>query len=213
MPFARLTTRVGLLVVLLLPNGCDDRDNPGRDSPPPASRVADDSASVPQAPSGGSAQESAGAVLHADGWGPIRIGMTRAQVVAALGEDAHPEAVGGPDPAQCDEFRPRGAPPGMMVMIERGLLTRITLTSDATIRTDAGVRVGDSAAAVETEYGQRLTATPHQYLAAPARYLIVWHGPPAAERARGIAYVIDTEERVSRIHAGARSIAYVEGCV
>ena len=100
-----------------------------------------------------------------------------------------------------------------MVMIQRGLLTRITLTSGATVRTDAGLRVGDPAGAVETAYGQRLTSTPHQYLAAPARYLIVWRSPPTTESARGIAYVIDTEERVSTIHAGAQSIAYVEGCV
>ncbi|WP_158332143.1 hypothetical protein [Brevundimonas abyssalis] len=36
--------------------------------------------------------------------------MTRAEVVAALGEDANPDAVGGPDPESCDQFRPERRP-------------------------------------------------------------------------------------------------------
>ena len=175
--------------------------------------MAKDSGSGRGVTSERSSPDSADVMLRANGWGPIRIGMTRAQVVASLGEDHNPEAVGGPDPAQCDEFRPRRAPAGMLVMIERGLLTRITLTSEADVRTDAGVRVGDASAVVEAAYGNRLTSTPHYYLAAPARYLLVWQTPPPAESPRGIVYEIDTEDRVSRIHAGAQSITRVEGCV
>jgi hypothetical protein len=175
--------------------------------------MSNESNSEPRTPSVPSAEDSAEAMLHVDGWGPLRIGMTRAEVVTALGEDANPAAVGGPDPARCDEFRPRRAPLGMLVMIERGLLTRITLTPRANVRTDAGIGIGDSAAVVEIAYGQRLTSTPHQYLASPARYLIAWQGPPTSEARRGIAYEIGVGERVSRIHAGARSITYVEGCV
>ena len=100
----------------------------------------------------------------------------------------------------------------MLVMIERDLLTRITVTSEADARTDAGVRVGDSSAVVEAVHGNRLTSTPHYYLAAPARYLLVWQRPPPAEGARGMVYEIDTKDRVSRIHAGAHSITRVEGC-
>ena len=204
-------TRTALAMLLLLSGACQDRDQPARDSLR-ASRPADESGSALPVSRGPAAPDSAGVVLHAEGWGPLRIGMTRAQVVTALGEDANPGAVGGPDPARCDEFRPRGAPQGLMVMIERGLLTRITLTSNADLRTDAGIRVGDSASAVEIAYGRRLTSTPHQYVAPPARYLIVWRDS-AVQAARGIAYEIDANDRVSRIHAGARSITYVEGCV
>ena len=49
-------------------------------------------------------------LLTAEGWDGLRIGMTRAEVVAAAGEDANPEAVGGPEPEMCDEFRPADAP-------------------------------------------------------------------------------------------------------
>ena len=55
--------------------------------------------------------------VTAQGWGPLRIGMTRAEVEAALGADANPNAVGGPDPESCDVFRPTRAPEGLMVMV------------------------------------------------------------------------------------------------
>jgi hypothetical protein len=200
-----IALRLGLLVVLVLPAGCNDGDT--------SASVAEDSGAGREAASERPAPDSGDLMLRAGGWGPVRIGMTRAQVVASLGDDRNPEAVGGPDPARCDEFRPRRAPAGMLIMIERGVLTRITLTSKADVRTDAGVRVGDASAVVEAAYGNRLTSTPHYYLAAPARYLLVWQTAPPAEGARGIVYEIDTEDRVSRIHAGAHSITRVEGCV
>jgi hypothetical protein len=139
--------------------------------------------------------------------------MTRAEVVTALGEDAAPDAVGGPDPARCDEFRPVRAPRGTLLMIEHSVLTRITLTRQSDIRTAEGIRTGDSSAKVERAYRGRLTATPHQYVAAPARYLTVWTIAPPSDRARGIRYVIDADDRVAFVHAGGRSIEYVEGCV
>ena len=72
--------------------------------------------------------------LTANGWGPLRIGMTRAEVVAALGEDANPDAVGGPEPDVCDQFRPIQAPEDMLLMLENGVLTRISLVRNATLR-------------------------------------------------------------------------------
>ena len=41
-------------------------------------------------------------VLTSQGFGPLRIGMTRAEVETALGADSSPGSVGGPDPAACD---------------------------------------------------------------------------------------------------------------
>ncbi|MDP2764107.1 MAG: hypothetical protein Q8O54_04635, partial [Brevundimonas sp.] len=76
--------------------------------------------------------------VTAQGWGPLRIGMTRAEVEAALGPDANPNAVGGPDPESCDTFRPERAPDGLMVMVENGVLTSLWLSRDATLKTDRG---------------------------------------------------------------------------
>ena len=49
--------------------------------------------------------------LTPDGWGNIRVGMTRAEVEAAEGPDSSPNAVGGTDPAACPPFHPEQARP------------------------------------------------------------------------------------------------------
>src|SRR5690606_21511468 len=140
--------------------------------------------------------------LTAEGWGPLRIGMTRQEVVASAGEDANPDAVGGPDPASCDEFRPDRAPAGLLVMIENGNLTRISVGSSSPVVTDLGIGIGDDPAEVRRAYGDEVEATPHKYAAAPAAYLTVWSVAPPAPDAHGLQYEIGPDGRISRIHAG-----------
>jgi len=159
-----------------------------------------------------------GNALTATGLGPLRIGMTRAEVVTAWGDDANPGAVGGADPAQCDEFRPSRAPEGTLVMIENDRLTRISLIRGSTLTSDRGFGLGAEAAAVKAAYGSAAAVSPHKYSAAPAEYLTVW-SPPAAgtayvedPAARGLVYEIGTEGRVSAIRGGGPSIQYFEGC-
>ena len=155
--------------------------------------------------------------LTGEGWGPLRIGMTRAEVVEALGEDANPDAVGGPDPETCDQFRPERAPEGMLLMVENGKLTRISLSEPSDIMTDKGLRVGDTAARVKGAYGDQAQVSPHKYQDAPAEYITVWSrgggdGYVQDEQARGIVYEISRDGAVMAIHAGGPSIQYVEGC-
>jgi len=183
---------------------------PPADAPAPAPAPAVPDA-TPQAP--------AGNVLTAEGFGPLRIGMTKAEVEAALGADASPNAVGGPDPETCDEFHPGRAPAGLNVMIQNGRLTRITATR-AGPKTEAGVGVGDGADAVRTAYGDRALFTPHKYVDAPAGYATVWakNGGAAGAyvenpEARGIVFDIDAGQKVKMIHVGGPSIQYVEGCL
>lgn len=152
-------------------------------------------------------------VLTPDGWGPLRIGMSHSEVVAAAGEDAHPDAVGGPDPEQCDEFRPRNSPEGVLVMIERGFLTRISVSRNTDIATPAGLHVGDAGSDVEDAYGARARVDPHEYQDAPARYITVWREAPSPSERRGIRYEIDASGRVVHMRGGGPSIEYVEGCV
>jgi hypothetical protein len=144
--------------------------------------------------------------------------MTRAEITAALGPDANPQAVGGPDPESCDQYRPARAPEGMLVMVEAGRLTRIDLIRNAPVRTARGLGLGATAAQVRTAHGQSVSASPHKYVDKPAEYLTVWSRgggsettpPPALSR--GIRYEVDGSGRVARIHAGGPSILYVEGC-
>jgi hypothetical protein len=156
-------------------------------------------------------------VITSEGWGPLRIGMSRADVVTALGEDANPNAVGGPDPQSCDEFRPARAPESVLVMIENGVLTRISLIRPSDIKSDRGFGVGDTAASVKTAYGAAATAEPHKYEAAPAEYIMAWSrggstGYVQDSNARGLVYEVGGDGNVKAIRAGGPSIQYVEGC-
>lgn len=152
-------------------------------------------------------------LLTSDGWGPLRIGMSRAEVVAAAGEDANPEAVGGPEPERCDEFRPTDAPDGVLVMIENGILTRISVARNTEIATPAGFSVGDAAGDVVASYGDRAEVTPHKYVDAPARYITVWSESRRDGERRGIRYEVGADDVVTFLRGGGPSIEYVEGCL
>ena len=153
--------------------------------------------------------------LTAEGLGALRIGMSKAEVVAAVGASTFADA----DAEACSEYHPPRAPEGVFVMLEDGVLTRITLSDGAAILSDHRLGVGASAEGVESAYGAALQSSPHQYEAAPARYLTVWTAPrPAGEAyvndasARGIRYEIGGNGKVHSVHAGGPSIQYVEGC-
>jgi len=155
--------------------------------------------------------------LTAEGLGPVRIGMTRAELVKVWGEDSQPNAVGGADPETCDEFHPAKAPADVRVMIQNGVLTRITLARGATTKTDRGFGVGDDSMAIKQAYGGALFAQPHKYQEAPAEDLFVWsHGGSTAyvtdPAARGVRYEIGDDGKVMMVHAGDPSIQLVEGC-
>lgn len=186
----------------------DEGPDPGGDAVP-----APSGSDVAPSPGGRDDPEPGARLLTPDGWGPLRIGMSRAEVVAAAGEDAHPDAVGGPDPERCDEFRPREAPEGILVMIEGGILTRISVSRNTDISTPAGFGVGDSGADVQAEYGARAHVDPHQYREPPARYVTVWREATSPVERRGIRYEIDADDSIVHVRAGGPSIEYVEGCV
>jgi hypothetical protein len=181
--------------------------------PPPTKAPAEPSAATAPPPADTNA-------ITSEGWGPLRIGMTRDQVTAAVGATATPNAVGGADPESCDLFHPARAPEGMLVMIQRDALTSITLRNNTTLKTDRGFGVGDSASAIKAAYGASARVEPHHYIGLPAEYITVWtaHGPTSAETfvqnpaARGIRYETDAEGVVTAVHAGGISIQNVEGC-
>lgn len=199
-------------------SGADERAgaaNASAAAAPAPAQSANAAAAAPEAPA-----PAAVPTLTAEGYGPLRIGMTLAEVNSALGPDSDPEAVGGPEPEVCDQFRPARAPEGLLVMIEEGRLARITLHEAAPVATDRGLRVGAAAAVVRAAYGAAVSAEPHEYQEPPAEYLTIWtRGAPAAgggttdPAARGMRYEVASDGRVAAIHAGGPAIQYVEGCL
>ncbi len=156
--------------------------------------------------------------ISAEGWGPLRIGMTRAELTAAVGA-GNPNAVGGADPQACDLFHPANAPEGLLVMIQQDRLTSIILRNNTELKTDRGFGVGDSAAAIKTAYGASASSEPHKYVSG-AEYITIWTtGAPANATtfvenptARGVRYETDAQGVVTAVHAGGPSIQNVEGC-
>lgn len=156
-------------------------------------------------------------VITSEGWGSLRIGMTKAELIAAAGDDATPNSVGGADPESCDEFRPARAPESVLVMVQNGVLSRISIIRASDIKTDRGFGVGDTAASVKAAYGAAATAEPHKYESAPAEYITAWSRGGGAgyvedPAARGLVYEVGGDGNVRAIRAGGPSIQYVEGC-
>ena len=178
-----------------------------KDAAPVAETPAVPEAATPGAP------VSAADKITAQGFGPLRIGMTRAEVEAALGADSNPNAVGGPDPESCDMFHPARAPEGLLVMLENGRLTSVWLRDNTAIETDRALNIGDPAAEVKRVYGSAAIVSPHKYQEAPAEYVTVWSGPDrTSPAARGVKYEIGGDGKVAGIAGGGPSIEYVEGC-
>lgn len=183
----------------------------GAPPPEPADAPAEAAAQANSVEPG--APVSAALKLTAQGYGPLRVGMTRAEIESALGPDANPNAVGGPDPASCDMFRPAQAPEGLLVMVEQGVLTSVWLTRNAAVETDRALNIGDPAAEVKRVYGDAAEVTPHKYESAPSEYITVWSTPDRrGPNARGLTYEIGSDGRVESIAGGGPSIQYVEGC-
>lgn len=185
---------------------CGGGETPAPEAPAPETPAAE----TAPAPT-----PSSGETLTAEGWGPLKIGMTKAEVIAAVGDTKTPDAVGIPG-SECLEFQPMRAPDGLWVMIEGDKLTRITVGDMSTVKTDTGLGLGDTAdtAMASIAYIQR---SPHKYQDPPAEYLTWWTTPQSEpyvqdEAARGIVFEIDGTGKVGAIHAGGPSIQYVEGC-
>jgi len=145
--------------------------------------------------------------LTPSGWGPARIGMTRAQVTKALKVQLEGDAFD--NEGTCLELvGAASALPGLFFMFEDGKLTRITAGEPSAVATPRGMHVGSTAEDVRKAYGAGLKAEPHKYEDPPAEYLTYWLKPDRS----GVRFEMDMQGKVESIHAGTSSIQYVEGC-
>ena len=145
--------------------------------------------------------------LSPTGYGPARIGMTRAQVSKALHVELEGEAFDNEDSC-IDLIGANDTLPGMYFLFEDGKLTRISATEPSAVTTPRGLHVGSTAEEVRKAYGPALKAEPHYYEDLPAEYLTFWLKPEKS----GVRFETDRQGKVESIHAGGGSIQYVEGC-
>lgn len=195
--------------------------SPGEETAPSAQTPeAENETTAPTPPAAEPASETEGfdnAALTGDGLGPLRIGMTLEEVNEAAGPDDNPGAVGGPEPEVCDQFHPADAPDGILVMMENGVLSRISLARDSVVETDAGIGLGDGPETIREAYGDAAVVTPGKYNPEAQDFTVWQSGNTSADYvqdpdARGIRYQVNPLGEIHMIHAGGPSIQYVEGC-
>jgi hypothetical protein len=145
--------------------------------------------------------------LTPDGYGPVRIGMTRAEVERALAIRLRGEPLeDGPD--ACVEMSAVRGFPDLNFMFEERRLTRISAHGASRVTTPRGIGVRATAAQVRRAYGRGLRAEGHHYVGPPAEYLTFWIRPEQ----KGVRFETGADRRVTVIHAGTSSIQYIEGC-
>ncbi len=140
-------------------------------------------------------------------FGPVRIGMTLAQLDSAIGPLGDTIKI----QRECDIVSasdPLRMPPGVAITQVNGKVARIDIENDS-IATDRGVRVGDSEEKVKQVYGAGVIVEPHKYI--DGHYLEVMFGTDTTT-AKGIVFETDGK-KVITFRAGAwEPVRWVEGC-
>lgn len=152
-----------------------------------------------------SAVESPDWTVTAKGIGPVRAGMTLAEVGEVLGAP-----VSQPHPgASCDYAFPPALPPGVALMVVDGRVARIDVDS-ASVRTAEGAHIGDTEAEIQAAYAGRVEVQPHKYVGS-GHYLVVTPRAPADSAYR---LIFETDGRVvTRFRAGLLpQVRWIEGC-
>jgi hypothetical protein len=139
------------------------------------------------------------------GYGPVRAGMTVASASRALGVKLIPE---GTPNEECYHVRPARNHQGLLLMVINHRIARASLYRRSTVKTIAGIGLGDTEQEVRRAYGKNIEITPHAYGGPADHYLTYW---TSKERTHGIRYEV-TGGKVDSIHGGSDSIVFVEGC-
>lgn len=156
-------------------------------------------ASVP-----GATTTSAGRWLaRPDGVGPLRVGMTAREALAAAGAggtDTNPDTA-------CHFLDVAKMPKRLYVMVESGIVTRIDVR-DTSVATAEGARLLSPQDSVLAMYAGRVQVQPHKYTRGWS-YLVV---TPPGDSLHRIVFEADGS-RVTSFRVGREpSVEYVEGC-
>ena len=139
-----------------------------------------------------------------DAAGPVRFGMTASEASSAAGGAA---ANSAPADSTCRYWVPEGAPAGLRLMMENGIVVRAEVDS-AGITTVSNLGVGSPVDSVVVAIGPSLQVSPHKYRWEEGwRYLSV--GDDSVHR---LIFTVDSHV-VRSFRAGVLpAVEYVEGC-
>ncbi len=143
-------------------------------------------------------------VIHTDGVGPVKIGMTLAQLNAAL----HTKFKMPTDKEEQPCFYvDTPAQPGVSFMILEGRVGRADIHTPR-LMTAAGVRVSDYEKRVRRAYGSKVKTEPNAYSGPEDPVLTVF----TSDHRYGMTFVTD-HGNIRLIYAGSSdAIAFIEGC-
>jgi len=167
---------------------------PGEKNAPPASPAP----AVPAEPAGKWD-------VTATGIGPIRAGMSLDEANVVLGNSLVIPA----KLEECAFVRVKNAPAGLLLMVEKGKISRVDVIRGSSIATTAGARINDTEDRIKSLYPGQVTVQPHKYT--DGHYLLVTPTDPAQNDYR---IVFETDgKKVTRYRSGTvPSVEYVEGC-
>lgn len=154
------------------------------------------------------AAESASKIALTDSsFGPVKIGMTLAQLETAIGPLGDTTKLN----RDCDivsAVDPFRLPAGVSLTQVNGRVARIDVENDS-VATDKGVRVGDTEDRVKQLYGSGVIVEPHKYI--DGHYLEIRSGSDSAT-AKGIVFETDGK-KVTTFRSGYwEPVRWVEGC-
>lgn len=140
-----------------------------------------------------------------DGYGPVRFGMTEAEVRAAWNGSLRDDGAG----AACHYLQPDGEQPTahFALMIENGRFVRYDVGNPDELAPGGG-KVGLAVEEIRALYPGRVEARPHHYVEG-GQYLRV----PASEGEGWLVFETDAEGKVTSWRAGVEpQVDYIEGC-
>jgi hypothetical protein len=140
--------------------------------------------------------------VRLDGVNSVKIGMTLAQVKAAIGGKFKEEESGSEGCFFLDSVNQ----PSFGFMIEDGKLSRINVKKKGPA-TERGIRVGDTEAMVRKAYGSWLKTEPHAYTGGEGGHYLTFR-----DGKLGIRFETDGKVVTGFYSGTSDAIQYIEGC-
>lgn len=137
------------------------------------------------------------------GIGPVKAGMSMDEARSVMhGEFDIPANLG-----ECGFIKPRSGPKGIIMMVEKGEISRVDVVSGSTVATVEGAKIGDTEDRIKSLYPGQVEVQPHKYT--DGHYLVVTPKNGGDNR-----IVFETDgKKVLRYRSGRMpAVQYVEGC-
>jgi hypothetical protein len=141
-------------------------------------------------------------IVREDGVGPVRIGMSLAQLSAALHQELGPDER---DEQGCFYIHAHGYDHVGFMIID-GKVARVDVGAPRA-KTSAGIQVGDTEAHARQVYGSRMKVTAHTYIDG-GHYLTV----RSTDGRYGIRFETENGKIIGYYAGTYKAIQYVEGC-